>query len=125
MNTRLPIAFVLICAALTALLFALFRSHPEFDLTALLTANGIMFVLSLIAWLMLRRNVHERPQAFIRGVYGATMLRLFVCLAGIIIYALLKRPAVHKPTLFVMFGIYAVYTIVETAAMSRQARKTL
>jgi hypothetical protein len=107
----------------SALLYLMHRGEPKFDLTALLAANGLMLVLSLAAWAMLRRHVGERPQVFVRGVYSATMLRLFVCLAGILAYALIKRPDVHKPTLFVMFGIYAVYTIVETMAFSRQARK--
>jgi amino acid transporter len=123
MNNRLPIALILVCAALTALLILLFRQRPEYDLTALLTANGIMFILSIAAWAILRRNVSERPQAFVRGVYGATMLRLFVCLVGIISYAMIKKPALHKPSLFIMFGIYAVYTIIETMTFSQQARK--
>lgn len=123
MNNRLPIVLVLVCAALTALLIILFRQRPEYDLFALLSANAIMFVLSLAAWAILRRNVAERPQAFVRGVYGATMLRLFVCLVGIISYAMIKKPAVHKPSLFIMFGIYAVYTVIETMTFSQQARK--
>jgi hypothetical protein len=123
MNNRLPITLVLVCAALTGLLILLFRQRPEYDLTALLSANGIMFILSLAAWVILRRNVGERPQAFVRGVYGATMLRLFVCLVGIMSYALIRKPNVHKPTLFIMFGIYAVYTVIETMTFSQQARK--
>lgn len=123
MNNRLPLVFILICGIITALLWLLLRDKPEFDFTALLVANGLMLLLSLAAWAMLRRNVGERPQVFVRGVYGATMLRLFVCLIGILSYALIKKPNVHKPTLFIMFGIYAAYTIVETMAFSRQARR--
>jgi hypothetical protein len=123
MNNRLPIIFIAIFVALCVILYVVHQSQPAFDFTALLVANGIMLVLSLAAWAMLRRNVGERAQVFVRGVYGATMLRLFVCLIGLLSYALIKRPAVHKPTLFVMFGIYAIYTVVETMAFSRQARK--
>lgn len=123
MNKRLPLIFAMMLVAIGVLLSTLLRSRPEFDLSALLAANGLMFVLSLLAWVMLRRNVGQRPQVFVRGVYGATMLRLFVCMIGILTYALIKKPNVHKPTLFVMFGIYAIYTIVETVAFSRQARK--
>lgn len=123
MNNRLPVIFIAISVAISLMLYVLHQSRPEFDFTALMVANGIMLVLSLLAWGMLRRNVGERAQVFVRGVYGATMLRLFVCLIGILSYALMKRPAVHKPSLFVMFGIYAVYTVVETMAFSRQARR--
>jgi hypothetical protein len=122
MNARLPVLLIFISAALMAILSMLFKSRPEYDLTALLTANGILLILSLIAWAIQKRHAAERPQAFVRGVYGATMLRLFVCLVGIVTYAMLKRP-VHKPTIFIMMGIYAVYMIVDTLAASRQARR--
>jgi hypothetical protein len=36
---------------------------------------------------------------------------------------MIKKPALHKPSLFIMFGIYAVYTIIETMTFSQQARK--
>jgi Ca2+/Na+ antiporter len=44
-------------------------------------------------------------------------------MASIMIYALLNKKDIHKPTLFILFGIYAVYTAVETWLLSRQARE--
>ena len=123
MNSRLPLLLIVIFAVITGILFLLRHYFPAFDFPALLVANTVMLLLSVAAWALLRRHVAERPQAFIRGVYGATMLRLFVCLAGILTYALLIRSHLHKPTLFVMFGIYMVYTMIETAAFSRTAKK--
>ncbi len=120
---RLPAVIGIICALLTSAIFMLWHFYPAFDLTALLIANIIMCLLSFGAYAMLWRNVGERAHAFARGVQGATMLRLFVCAGGILAYALIKRPDVHRPTLFVMFGIYIIYTVVETLAFSRQARK--
>lgn len=119
---RLPAVICAICALLTGMILAITHFYPA-DQPALLVSNIIMCLLSLGAWYMLRRNVGERAYAFARGVQGATMLRLLVCAGGILIYALAKRPNVHKPTLFIMFGIYAVYMIIETLAFSRQARK--
>ena len=122
MNRRLPLVFILIFLVVAAVINLILGRQPGFDLPALYAADVLMLLLSLAAWAMLKTNVDSRPQAFVRGVYGATMLRLFVCLVGILSYALLKKP-VHKPTLFVMFGIYAVYTVVETMAFSRHARR--
>ncbi len=122
MNARLPILFLILFVAIGGLILLL-PTERGFDHTALFVADGIMLLLSLGAWAMVRQKVGDRPQAFVRGVFSATMLRLFVCLAGILAYALIKRPDVHKATLFMMFGIYAIYTVVETLAVSRQARQ--
>jgi hypothetical protein len=123
MNAKFPIVLAAVFAAIAAGLYAFCRSHPAFDLTALLISDLVMLCLSLLAWRMMRQSASARPHAFVRGVQGASMLKLFVCLTGVLVYALAKRPDVHKPTLFTMFGIYAVYSIIETAVLSRTVKK--
>lgn len=123
MNAKLPFILLALFALIAGGAWALRHAYPGFDFTALVAADLIMLLLSLAAWAMLRKSVAERPQAFVRGVYGATMLRLFVCLIGILTYALMNRTHLHKPTLFVMFGIYMAYTVIETVAFSNTAKK--
>lgn len=123
MTNKLPLFLIILGAAIAGACYLLWRSNPAFDIAALIVADVVMLILSLLAWSMHRRNVAERPQAFIRGVYGATMLRLFVCLTGVLIYALMIRSHLHKPTLFLMFGIYMAFTIIETLVMSQTAKK--
>jgi hypothetical protein len=122
MSARLPFLFVAIAFAVAGLILVL-PHEKGFDVTALFVADGIMLALSMGAWVLMRQKVAERPQAFVRGVMGATLLRLFVCFAAILAYALIKRPDVHKPTIYLMFGIYAIFTVVETLVFSRQARR--
>lgn len=123
MNGKLPLFLIGLCAAIAAGAYMIWQSCPAYDFTAMIGADLLMLLLSLAAWALLRRSVAERPQTFIRGIYGATLLRLFVCLTGILTYALMNRTHLHKPTLFVMFGIYILYTSIETVIFSRTARK--
>ena len=123
MIAKLPLILMILCAAVAGAARLLWQSDPAYDFNALVAADVIMLLLSLAAWALLRKSVAERPQAFVRGVYGATMLRLFVCMIGILTYALMNRAHLHKPTLFVMFGIYMAYAIIETAVFSRIAKK--
>ena len=122
-HSKLPFLLTVILLAIAGICYGLVRMEPRFDLTTLLVADLIMYFLSMIAWAMLRKSVTERPQAFIRGVYGATLLRLFVCLIGILIYAMVNRDTVYKPTFFVLFGIYAAYAFTEAFIFSKVARK--
>jgi Ca2+/Na+ antiporter len=55
----------------------------------------------------------------VRGVYSASFLKLMVCMVSLLVYVMLNRATIHKPTVFVLFGIYAVYTIAETILLSR------
>lgn len=122
MKSRLPLIFVSICIVVAVMVWLL-PASGGFDKIALWVANGIMLALSLGALFLMQPKLGERPQAFVRGVFSATMLRMFVCLGAIMIYSLAKKPNLHRGTLFAMFGIYAIYTIIETSAMSRKVRK--
>lgn len=97
---------------------------PEYDFVVLMSGNVIMAVLSLATFFLVTKQMHSKPDAFVRGVYASSFLKLFVCMIAIVAYAMVKKPDVHKPSLFVLFGIYAVYSAVETWLLSRLARET-
>jgi hypothetical protein len=108
---------------LTVLFFTMHTYAPAYHFVALETANGIMALLSITAYFIVRKQMNSSPGAFVRGVSGASFLKLMVCMISILVYVLLNRKHIHKPSVFVLFGIYAVYTIVETWLLSKLARE--
>jgi hypothetical protein len=50
------------------------------------------------------------------------MLKLFVAGGGLVVYLLMNRERIHKPSLAVLGGLYLVYTVVEKIALQRVAR---
>lgn len=116
--SRIVITLVLVAAAA----YGLHAINPSFRFSHLMGANGLMFLLSLVAWLLIRKSLYERPHAFVRGVNAAKLLKLMVCMGAIFTYALLNRESLYKPVLFVFFGIYVVYTAVETWITSSMAK---
>lgn len=119
----LPI-IVLLCNLLFALIFLWCNKHPEYDRMALLVANALLAVLSVVSFFMLKNKAKEqRPQAFVNGVYGATLLRLMVCMGSIFIYLFVNRGHLHKPSIFAMMGLYIVYTFVETITAAKEMKK--
>lgn len=115
---------VLIFILLTAAFYLLKMSFPSFNFIVLMGGNLLMALLALISYFIINKQLTSRPQAFIRGVYGATFLKLFVCMIAILTYVLVARPNIHKPTIFILFGIYAIYTAVETWLLSRLAQRS-
>ncbi len=95
---------------------------PEYRFSVVMTGNAIMAGLSILTYIIVTKQMNERPEAFVRGVYGATFLKLMVCMASILLYVMLNRKNIHKPSLFMLFGIYAVYTGIETWLLSKLAK---
>lgn len=115
-------AILILFIVLSALFFGLRSAAPEYRFVLLMGANVLMAVLSLAGHAIVMKQVAGRPQAFVRGVYASSFLKLMVCIAGILGYVLINRHDIHKPSLFMLFGIYAVYSIIETWLLSKMAR---
>lgn len=120
MNKGFLGSVVIVFVVLTAVFMNLGNG---FDTNALIIGNVIMAILCLASYVIIVKQISARPQAFVRSVSGASYLKIFVCIVGILSYVLIKRPNVHKPSIFMLMGIYAVYTIIETIFVQRLARK--
>ncbi|GAA4459503.1 hypothetical protein GCM10023093_00590 [Nemorincola caseinilytica] len=123
MNKKFVITMVVIFLLLALVFGAMGVYAPQFQTLPLHIANAVMLVLSLLAYMLMNKTVADRPHAFVRGVYSASLLRLFICMAAMLAYVLLNRGSLHKPTVFVLLGVYAVYSGTETYLLSRTARK--
>lgn len=119
--------YLLIILLLSLLLFGLIylwcQQHPEYDMIALMVANWLLAGLSVISYFMLQSKLKaERPQVFVNGVYGSTLLRLMVCMGSIFVYLYSNQGHLHKPSIFGMMGLYIVYTAVETMGLAKMAK---
>ncbi|MCC6186559.1 MAG: hypothetical protein IT256_05335 [Chitinophagaceae bacterium] len=98
--------------------------HADYDLVAMQVANILLALLSVFSYFMLRKNMKVgRPRAFVNGVYGSTLLRLMLCMGSIFIYLFANKGNIHQPTIFVMMGMYVVYTAFETISLSKISKQ--
>lgn len=123
MKKQFIIATIVIFVVLSGIFYALSIYAPAYHVVALETGNVVMAVLSLSAYFIVKKQIDSRPQAFVRGVYSASFLKLMVCMISILVYVLINRAHIHKGSVFVLFGIYAVYTAMETVLLSKMARE--
>lgn len=124
MKRSFIIAILSVFVVLSGIFFALRSVAPEYNFVVMMWGNVIMAVLSVVSHYLVTKQMTSKPDAFVRGVYASSFLKLFVCMISIVIYAMVNKPDVHKPTLFVLFGIYAVYSGVETWLSSKIARQS-
>jgi hypothetical protein len=117
-------AIVILFVLLSAVFFVLKQNAPEYKFNVMMTGNVVMAVLSVASFFLVTKQIDNRPEAFVRGVYSASLLKLMVCMAALLVYVVMNRKEIHKPTIFVLMGIYAAYSIVETTLLSKMARGT-
>ena len=122
MKQRFITSIIVVFAALSGIFWYMKTALPDYRFKVLMGANVLMLILSIISFFLVTREFKNKPHAFVRGVYAGTFLKLLSCMAAIMIYVMLNKSDIHKPTLFVLFGIYAVYSIVETRLLSKLAR---
>ena len=124
MRQQFVIVTLVIFALLSIAFYAMKNYAPEFHIVALEIGNVIMASLTLSSYLIMKKQMDNKPPAaFVRGVYSTSFLKLMVCMVSILVYVLLNRAHIHKASVFVMFGIYAVYTCAETILLSKMARE--
>lgn len=122
MKSRFFATVAAIFVVLSMVFLLVSRNDSAYRLGILEAANGLMAVICCFSYLLVNRNITDNPHAFVRGVYSASLLKLMVCMFAVLIYVAVYRSQVHKPTVFVMFGIYIVYTGLETYVLSGLAR---
>ena len=123
MNKTLISGILIIFIVLSATFYVLSISLPAYQFCTLETGNVLMAGLTFVTWLIVKKQIKERPQAFIRGVYSATFLKMMICMVAILAYVLVNKATLHKPSIFILFGIYIVYSVMETWLLSKLARE--
>lgn len=109
--------FFVINGALFALGTRLQRS--QIDQQILLMANVFLFGITLLM-LMLQRKalLHPNPNVFIRSVMSGLMIKLFSCVALVLLYWYLAGAAFNNSTVIAGLFIYLMYLAVEVAILS-------
>lgn len=123
MRNNFLLYIITIFVLLSAVFFGIKHEFPAYNFKLLMLGNTIMAILALVTFFLVQQKIHDRPQVFVRGVYSASFLKMMVCMILLLLYVLLNRQQIHKPSILALFGIYAVYTTVETLLLAKMARK--
>jgi|SRR5690242_2248834 hypothetical protein len=119
-------AVVMIFIIVNALVFFLkkyLESHG-LDVGFLLTANLVLFLLSLAGFLFQMRGLQSsNTHAFVRSVYASLLLKLFVVMIALGIYLFTHDGKINMPALFASLLLYLVYTVMEVRQLMKTLRK--
>lgn len=92
----------------------------EIDRDVLLVGNALLFLITVGAlYFHIRGFLHSNVNVFLRSMYASLLLKMFVCIAAVGVYAVLAGDALNKPALFVCMALYFVYTFIEIRIVFR------
>lgn len=119
----LPVIVVFIILNALITIFKHFLINKGFDYEFLLIANLFFFILSIAGFFLQSRGLQsDNPNAFVRGVYSSILLKLFVCIIAVTIYAFLKAKSINMSAIFFSMGLYIIYTSIEVATLMKVAK---
>jgi hypothetical protein len=93
------------------------------DKDVLIIGNLILLIITLISYLLISRGVNTtNNQAFIRSIYISFILKFFLIIATVFLYATLAKE-LNKSALFICAIIYLVYNFIEVAALTKLVKQ--
>lgn len=88
-------------------------SH-NIDAKVIMTANTLLFVVSLIGLVLQTKSLNSKnANAAIRGVMGATILKLFVLAVTAVLYIFIEKQNSNVGAIIISMVLYIIYTVIE------------
>lgn len=121
----LPLIILFLVITIAVFLFDAYFMSMGFDTSFLYLANLLLFILSLTAFLIQVRGIKSaNTNAFIRGIYGSLILKIFVVLIVVFAYVFITKGKINKPSLFTSMALYLVYTFAEVKLLLKKTRNS-
>jgi hypothetical protein len=79
----------------------------------------IAFTTAAALYFHIKGFLNKNVQVFLRSVYGALMIKMFICAAAVIIYAFAVKKEVNKPAIFICMALYLIYSFIEVRMIFR------
>lgn len=110
----IPILFLFVLTN-TTLLFAqsYFGVDTPYKFKFMMVVNLMLFTLSILNFIRLRKMDVNQPSAMVRSVMMGTLMKMMIFATAALIYAKQTKVPVGFPTLLISMGLYLIYTWLE------------
>ena|SRR6516225_7037352 len=126
-SRRQPLILFTILFLFFILLIILLKSFlniPWKDIVTLLCGNFIVFAATFGSFIIYRKSLQSnRAQYFLRMIYGAMFFKMILCMAAVLIYALIAKSQISKVGILGSFAFYFLYTFVEVKMLMQMSKQ--
>ena len=119
-----PILLIFIVLSIVFFLTSSALAAWGVDHRVLLTGNLLLFFVTLVSFFLYIKGLrNQNMHAFVRVMYGSLLVKFFVCLVAVLIYAAVAKAAVNRNGIFGCFILYMLYTFLEVRTLLRLSKK--
>ncbi len=110
----LPLIILFVIINAISIVFKSFMVKHHIDNAVVISANTLLFFISLISLYMQLKSVNNpNPHAMVRGVMGSVVLKLFVLGTAAFLYLYAAGETKSVNALFISMALYLIYTWLE------------
>ena len=89
----------------------------------LIIGNTLLFAATGLSFFLYRKGlVDKNVQVFLRMMYSSLLLKMVICLGGVMIYVYLAGKEVSRAGILGCFTLYIMYTFLEVKILTRQSK---
>jgi hypothetical protein len=89
----------------------------------LIIGNLVLLLITLASYFLLYRGLHtSNTQAFIRMIYTSFIVKFFIIIAVVFVYAVSTRD-LNKAGIIICMFIYLIYTFIEVSALTKLLKR--
>jgi ACR3 family arsenite efflux pump ArsB len=93
------------------------------DQDVLIIGNILLFITTLVSYFMLYRGLQSaNTQAFIRMIYTSFIVKFFIVIAAVFLYAVTAKE-LNKAGIIICMFIYLIYTFMEVSALTKLLKR--
>jgi hypothetical protein len=119
-----PLLVIFILSNFLLLIFQKLLSKWGFDVEVLMIGNFILFIAIAISFFFYLKSLqNNNPHFFMRMIYSGLLMKMFICIIAVLVYALAVRSAINKMAIFGCFGFYFIYTFTEVKILMRLSKQ--
>jgi F0F1-type ATP synthase assembly protein I len=94
------------------------------DQSVAIIGNLVLFIATFLSLFLYDRAMsHSTTAGFLRNTYSGLIAKLVVCLAAVLIYAMVAQGNVNKQGIFACVFFYFLYTIIEMRSLARRNKE--
>ena len=105
-------------------MFHLFPADWKINYRVYSLGNVLLFVVTYLSFLLhIKALRNPNPHVFVRMLYSSLLVKMLVCLAAVLIYAVASGGAINRNGIIACVALYLSYTVLEVMILQQLYRE--